>query len=190
MWNNGLFILWQHITQLFYQDIDSGLKLLPRLTFDHVNITPYSAMRVSLAAQVLSSSVASVMREFSPPDTAATSELCQMMDYFFDCLNVRSPYEHERKRKPYLKPYTSVQDERFIWLQSDFLGYLRDWLQSVKERPGEFTKNARSKMFLSWQTYEGLQITVHSVIEATRYFYSRISCRLHIHYLSNVKKYE
>ena len=24
MWNNGLFVLWQHITQIFYQDLESG----------------------------------------------------------------------------------------------------------------------------------------------------------------------
>jgi hypothetical protein len=126
-------------------------------------------MRVNLAAQVLSASVAAVMNAFSPPDTAATAKLCEMMDSFFDCLNVRSTSEHQRKRKPFLAPYTSTQDARFQWLESDFLGYLRDWQQSIKDRPGDFTKNARSKMFLSWQTYEGLQITTHSAIEATRF---------------------
>lgn len=126
-------------------------------------------MRVNLAAKVLSSSVAAVLKAFSPPDTAATAQLCEMVDSFFDCLNVRSTSEHQRKRKPFLAPYTSVHDERFQWLESNFLGYLREWLQSTKDRQGDFTKNARSKMFLSWQTYEGLQITVHSVIEATRF---------------------
>ena len=35
-----------------------------------------------------------------------------MFDKFFDCLNVRSPDEHKRQRKPDLKPYTSASDER------------------------------------------------------------------------------
>ena len=35
-----------------------------------------------------------------------------MFDKFFDCLNVRSPDEHKRRRKPDLKPYTSASDER------------------------------------------------------------------------------
>lgn len=169
MWNDGLFILWQHIAQLFYQDIESGLKLLPKLTYDHINVTSFSAMRVNLAAQVLSASVAAVLRSFSPPDTAGTAKLCEMVDSFFDCLNVRSTSEHQRKRKPFLAPYSSLHDERFHWLETTFLGYLQSWLQSTKDRPGDFTANARSKMFLSWQTYEGLQITVHSVIEGTRF---------------------
>lgn len=98
MWNDGLFILWQHITHLFYQDMENGLKLSPRLTFEHINITSFSAMRVNLAAQVLSSSVAAVIKTYSPPDTAATAKLCEMMDSFFDFLNVCSTFEHQRKR--------------------------------------------------------------------------------------------
>ncbi|PFX17055.1 Transposable element P transposase [Stylophora pistillata] len=112
MWNNGQHLLWQHITEIFYQDLDNGLKLLPRLSYEHVNLTPYSAMRVNLAAQVLSASVATVLMTFGPPGTAATAKLCEMIDGFFDCLNVRSMTEHQRKRKPFSAPYTSVNDER------------------------------------------------------------------------------
>ena len=31
---------------------------------------------------------------------------------------------------------------------------------------------ARSKMFISWQTFEGLQITTHSIIDATKFLLS------------------
>ena len=113
MWNEGLYVLWQHITQIFYQDMDNGLKLLPRLTYEHVELNPYSVMRVNLAAQVLSASVATVLKTFGPPEAAATAKLCEMIDGFFDCLNVRSTTEHQRKRKPFLAPYTSVDDERY-----------------------------------------------------------------------------
>lgn len=169
MWNDGHYILWQHFIQLFHQDLDNGLKLLPRLTYDHIKLSAYSTMRVNLAVQILSASVANVLKSFGPPDTIATSKLCEMMDNFFDCLNVRNQHEHVRKRKPFLKPYSSVNDQRFAWLTNDFLGYLRNWRESVANRPGEYTNNARSKMFLSWQTYEGLKITVHSVVEATKF---------------------
>lgn len=114
MWNNGQYILWQHIAQLFYQDIDNGLKLLPKLTYDHINLSSYSVMRVNLAAQVLSASVAAVLQSFGPQEAAATSKFCAMVDSFFDCLNVRSLREHERKRKPFLAPYRSTDDERYV----------------------------------------------------------------------------
>ena len=108
MWNDGHYVLWQHIVQLFYQDVENGLKLMPRLTYDHIKLNSYSTMRVSLAAQILSSTVAAVLKSFGPPDATGTSKLCEMVDPYFDCLNVRSTTEHQRKRKPFLTPYRSV----------------------------------------------------------------------------------
>ena len=113
MWNDGLFILWQPITQIFYQDMENGLKLLPKLTYDHINLNSYSIMRVNLVAQVLNASVAAVLKSFGPPEAAATATFREMIDGFFDCLNVRSTTEHLKKRKPFLAPYTSVHDQRY-----------------------------------------------------------------------------
>ena len=50
-----------------------------------------------------------------------------------------------------------------------FLKYFADWKTSIATRPGEFTDNARANMFLSWQTYQGIKITVHSSIELIKY---------------------
>ena len=83
MWNNGLHILWSHISQLYYDDLDCGLKLVNKLTSDHINLTPYSVMRVRLAAQVLSDTVGNVLNEFGPPEAAGTAQFCLMMDRFF-----------------------------------------------------------------------------------------------------------
>ncbi|XP_022786484.1 uncharacterized protein LOC111326694 isoform X1 [Stylophora pistillata] len=74
MWNDGHCILWQHFIQLFHQDLDNGPKLLPRLTYDHIKLSAYSTMRVNLAVQILSVSVANVLKSFGPPDTIATSK--------------------------------------------------------------------------------------------------------------------
>ena len=49
------------------------------------------------------------------------------------------------------------------------MDYLHQWKESTTTRQGNFTQNARARMFLSWQTYEGFRITVHSIIEATRF---------------------
>ena len=115
-------------------------------------------MRVNLAAQILSASLAAVLKNFGPPEAQGTAKLCEIMDSFFDCLDVRSTAEAKRKRKPFLAPYKSVDDERIEWL-IQFLEYLKRWKESTENRPGNFTQNARSRMFLSWQTYEGLKIT-------------------------------
>ena len=169
MWNSGFFILWSHLTQLYHEDLESGLKLVPKLTNDHIALTPYSVMRVRLAAQVLSETVGKVLNSFGPPEAAGTAQFCIMMDKFFDCLNVKNTVEHTLKRKPFLKPYDSIDDERFAWLD-DFLSYFALWKDSIEERNDRpYTANARSNMFISWQTHEGLQVTVYSFKEIVKF---------------------
>ena len=168
MWNSGYFILLSHISRLYYDDLESGLKLVPKLTSDHINITPHSVMRVRLAAQVLSESVGTVLNEFGPPEANGTAKFCLMMDKSFDCLNVRNTKKHSIKRKPFLKPYESIDDPRFDWLDN-FLSYFTLWKESIEERPCNFSKHAKSNMFISWQTLEGLQTTVYSFKEVVRY---------------------
>lgn len=57
---------------------------------------------------------------------------------------------------------------RFDFLMK-FLEYLKSWKESTENREGNYTQNARARMFLSWQTYEGFNITVRSAIEATKF---------------------
>ena len=46
MWNNGLHILWSHFSQFYFQDLDMGLHLLPKITRDRVVLNSYSKMNV------------------------------------------------------------------------------------------------------------------------------------------------
>ena len=68
MWNSGFFILWTDITNFYYQDSECGLKMLNKLTSDHINLTPFLVARVRLAAQILSETVGSVLNYFGPAD--------------------------------------------------------------------------------------------------------------------------
>ena len=88
MWNNGFHILWSHIYDQFKEDRLSGLHLLPKLTYDHLNLTSYSVMNVRMAAQVLSSTVSSVLNAYGPPEAQGTATFCLMFDRFFDIMNV------------------------------------------------------------------------------------------------------
>ena len=98
MWKDGEYLLWQHIVQMYEE---SGLKLCPKMTSDHIQLPCYAAMRVNLAAQVMSSTVVAVLKEFGSPDASETSNLCNMMDDFFDCLNVRSLKQRTLKSKTF-----------------------------------------------------------------------------------------
>eukprot|EP00112_Aurelia_sp_Birch-Aquarium-sp1_P011130 Seg2347.6 transcript_id=Seg2347.6/GoldUCD/mRNA.D3Y31 product="Transposable element P transposase" protein_id=Seg2347.6/GoldUCD/D3Y31 len=169
MWNDGKYLLWQHFAKIVNDDAENGLKLCPKLSVEHTQLNAYSVMNVRLAAQSLSETTAKILKEYYPSDTHGTAEFCNQMDKFFDALNVRSRKEAGLKRKNTLEPYTSVNDWRFHWLENEFLKYLEDWKQSTLDRPGEFSKCDREKMFLSSQTYEGLQMTTYAVIEVTKF---------------------
>ena len=91
---------------------------------------------------------------------------------FFDCLNVRSTTEHKKKRNEFLAPYTTAEDSRFDWLHNTFLAYLDAWYEATQARPGSFSDDDRSRMFLSQQTYKGLKITVSSLIDVVKFLIS------------------
>ena len=169
MWNNGKYLLFSHIADIFFQDQAVELHVLPKLTLDHIVLTSYSKMKVRLATQVLSRSVAIALEENGNSDVLGTAQFCRMMNDFFDCTNVRSLTEHVKKRNEFIKPYTSADDDRLRWLVDVFLQYLESWKASTREREGEFTDDARGKMFLSMQTYEGLKISVRSHVEAIKF---------------------
>ena len=46
---------------MYFMDAESPLKVLLNSTYDHISFTPYLVMRVDLAAQILSSTIASVL---------------------------------------------------------------------------------------------------------------------------------
>ena len=159
--NNGKHLLWSHISSLYYDDMEGGLDYLPHLTLEHIKLTSYSVMNVRLAAQVLSNRVGSTIIDFGPEEAKETGKFCLLMDKFFDCCNVT-----HRGDKPSRKEYSDINDDRFRWLREEFLPYFDKWKASLstdKKDKGEHKK------FISWQTYEGLKMTVNSLIEVTQF---------------------
>ena len=83
-----------------------------------------------------------------------------MVDNFFDCFNVRNITDHIIKGKPFLKPYYSIDDARFEQLD-EYTQYFKLWKESIEERnDASYTENTIYQMFISWQCYKELQITV------------------------------
>ena len=83
MWNNGKYVLFRHIADLFYSDQEFALHTLPKLTLEHIVLTPYSKMKVKLAVQILSKSVAIGLRETEDDDVSGTADFCDMMNGLF-----------------------------------------------------------------------------------------------------------
>ena len=65
-----------------------------------------------LYMQVLSESVANALAFYGDLQTKETQRFVRIFDKFFDCLNGRNLDEHQKRRKPNLKPYRSKDDER------------------------------------------------------------------------------
>ena len=81
--NNGQQFVRDNFIHLVNDEVNSGLKLIPKLTLEHVvHLTPYFVMNVSFVVQVLSSTVAYVLRNYYGKETHGTAELCEYMDTF------------------------------------------------------------------------------------------------------------
>ena len=158
IWNDRNYLLFRHIANLFNSDQEFALHSLPKITMDHIVLTSYSKMKVKLATQVLSKSIAISLRDSDNDEVPGTVTFCEMMNDMFDCTNVRSKTEHARKtRKYFIKPYTSCDDERFVSMKNVVLKYLENWRESILSRPEKYTADERGKIFIWMQTYEGLK---------------------------------
>ena len=50
-----------------------------------------------------------------------------------------------------------------------FLKYFLDWKEEIDSKAKQLTKEQMGRMFISLQSFEGLQISVHSHIECTKF---------------------
>ena len=91
----------------------------------------------------------SVLSHHGGNELSATSKYCDMIDQYFDCINVRSVSEHIGKRKDKVARYADIDDEQFDWLFNKFLNYFDTWRLSIENRGNKFSLNAQNKMFIS-----------------------------------------
>ena len=71
----------------------------------------YSKVTVKFAVQVLNETTAKILQTFDTTSTPQTTKFCQMLDQFFDWVNVRSLEKHQKKTKPFLKPHINENDK-------------------------------------------------------------------------------
>ena len=169
LWKDGHDISWAHIVNLYKDHCSGTWRLCPKLNRAHIDITPFGCMKVNLAAQVMSSTVANALELHYPGQTVETVKFIRHVNKFFDCLNTRHMHEGTRKRNDDLKPFQSTEDERLQYLSGHFLDYFKAWKASVDHRQGVFSKSEKAAMQLSHQTLEGLEITVKAVVECIKF---------------------
>ena len=83
----------EYVAKIVYDELENGLKIDAKLSYEHIQLTHYSVMNVRLAAQIFSATTASVLRTYFVDDTFETELFCENMDNFLDALSVRNTSE-------------------------------------------------------------------------------------------------
>ena len=166
--NNNMWISWLQLIDAFENDVNesnaSGLRLLHKLTADHLFLNPFLRMRVYLAAQVFSNRVATAITIQGKHGTEETAKFVQNMNDFFDCMNANRVYTELEFRSVYRNP----ADRRLAWLEGEFLKYFEDWKDWAMAQT-DVPLGERKQYFISDQTWEGLQICVKSFVEVVKF---------------------
>jgi len=168
LWNGG-DISWLHIVKLFQEHCTGPLRLCHKLTAQHVYLTPLSLMKVNLAAQIMSNTVANGLEFVCGQEVQPTVQFIKHINKWFDMMNIRSLNEAGRTRNVDLVPFRSVDDARLVWLEDDFLRYFTSWSEAIDQSFPQLSAKDKAAMKLSRQTLNGLQITTKSVVASTRF---------------------
>ena len=86
---------WSDIEEFYHHDSSKLVRLAPKLTQKHIVLPPFAALRVCLATQVISHSVAAGMSAMAvwgslSSEASHTAEFLEMFDQLFNCFNSRT----------------------------------------------------------------------------------------------------
>ena len=96
---------WKHVVEFYQEDQRRRVRMARKLTNKHIFPTTYDKMRVCIAAQTLSASVAAgiqamVSTGHLPQEAVHTAEFIKEIDELFDSLNSRSFKAKKYARRP------------------------------------------------------------------------------------------
>ena len=97
-------IKWKYICDFYDVDSSMSIRMAPKLTHKHIVLAPFMTMRVKLATQVLSHSVAAGINTlcnlgFLSTDASATAEFIETFDQLFDTFNSGTLTSNHKYRK-------------------------------------------------------------------------------------------
>ena len=140
-------IYWGCIEEFYSIETSQELRCAPKLRDRHILLPPFSKMKVKLAAQVLSHSVAAGMKFYiqkgllQHPAASSTAGFLQSMDDLFDSFNSRK----KESAKPFkgalsaTSPHTAFWEKCSKWLAQmkslkakSSLPCIEGWQQAIK----------------------------------------------------------
>lgn len=152
---NGEKSSWNYIRQFYEKDSKSNFKKAPKLTLKHIEPTNFERMKVKLATQIMSASVAAGMRtqlqlKELPPEAKLTIEIIDKFDKLFDMLNSLN----FKTTKKFNKPFTGDD------YQINFLNEMLEYIKSIKIT--HCSKDMNKTNIVSFLT--GWQVTIKSTM--------------------------
>ncbi|KAL4148350.1 hypothetical protein QTP88_002614 [Uroleucon formosanum] len=109
---NDSIVTKAHIDSFYNYDSENNLRLAPKLKNAHIHPGPFEKMRIYLAAQIFSNSVASSMSMtlksgILPPSAQYTIDFISDMDKLFDILN----YYKTPNLKEFNRPFKNTESQ-------------------------------------------------------------------------------
>lgn len=119
-------VSWKHIVAFYSKDTTLKIRMAPKLTERHINLPAFSAMKVSLATQVFSHSVAAGINtlanlNFLPPDACVTAEFLETFDQLFNTFNSSS----QKSSQKYCMPFNNTGHTAFLKSCLKFLAKIK-----------------------------------------------------------------
>ncbi|KAJ4431047.1 hypothetical protein ANN_19640 [Periplaneta americana] len=95
---------WQHVVELYNKDKDINPLLCQNLRQKHIELSPFSPMRVCLSAQVLSHSVSKAIKthvsfQSLPEEALQTAEFIELVERGFDYFNSSTMNDDKSSRR-------------------------------------------------------------------------------------------
>jgi len=159
MKKNGQEMQWKTVVRVYNELKDNTIRTAYKLNQEDVFLTSYSIMRVSLAAHVLSRSLATEIRLRGWSECSELANFCEVMNDLFDMLNGKSAYQAVITRNDLLATYSKPDDFRFLLLLQKWK-YFEEWMAEVEALPSSVSAAERGRRLLSRQTLESLERTI------------------------------
>ena len=123
----GVHVLWKYIEQFYQADSKLPIRMAPELTSRHIDLPPFAPLRVKLATEVLSHSVAAGISTLCslkalPQEAQHTAEFVERMDQLFNVFNSSTLSSTAKMR------YAMSENSK----HKEFLADCLEWLSQVR----------------------------------------------------------
>ena len=122
---DGQLVKWDYIERFYYTDCKNSVRMAPKLSQKHIDLPPFSPLRVKLATQVLSHSVAAgistmVTLGALPKEAEHTALFVEKMDQIFNMFNSGSLTSNSKMRHAMTSTsgHTAFLQECLTWMKS------------------------------------------------------------------------